>query len=76
MRVRVVKSEKFFIVIEVLQRVFDENTINDFEKIFDKELDQACSELRQEAKRKFNEIKQSANGDSETGGSDPRISDR
>lgn len=62
MRVRTVKAEKFYIIIEVLQRVFDENTIEEFEVIFDKELEQACTELRQDVKRKFNEIKQSAEG--------------
>lgn len=58
MRVTVAKVERFYIVIEVQQRTFDENTIEEFEKIFDKELDEACKELRQEVKRKFNEIKE------------------
>lgn len=60
MRVTVAKVERFYIVIEVQQRTFDENTIEEFEKIFDRELDEACKELRQDVKRKFHEIKESA----------------
>lgn len=63
MRVTVAKVERFYIVIEVQQRTFDENTIEEFEKIFDKELDEACKELRQDVKRKFNEIKERASND-------------
>ena len=63
MRMSVAKVEKFYIVIEVQQRTFDENTIEEFEKIFDKELHEACKELRQDVKKRFNEIKESASHD-------------
>ncbi len=68
MRKTVVKAERFYIVIEVQQRVFDTNTIENFLEIFNKELEQASEELREEVERKFNEIKQSAEGASGEGG--------
>jgi hypothetical protein len=72
MRANVAKVEKFYIVIEMQQHVFDENTIENFEVIFDKELDEACKELRQHVKERFNEIKQSAEGTAgEDGGNEP-----
>jgi hypothetical protein len=76
MRVAVSKTENFYIVIEVQRLTFEDNTLEMFEEIFDKELEQACKELRQTVKERFNEIKQSAEGDTGEGGSNPRISDR
>jgi len=75
MKYTVHKAEKFYIIIEMSDFTFDAS-LDDFEKVFDDELERACTELRQTAKARFNEIKQSANGDTGASGSEPRISDR
>lgn len=74
MRYAVHKAEKFYITIEVADFIFDAS-LDNFEKVFDDELERACNELRQTAKARFNEIKQSAEGATREGGSNPRISD-
>jgi hypothetical protein len=55
-------SKKFYIVVEVEDFVFENNDLNSFEALVDKEIELALTELRPEIKKVYFEAKQAHEG--------------